>query len=111
MKQAVIEHRNRLSREKRWMQMDEKMLIMFRRSLTETSSILMYPIRTRDSYFQRKIYLRRYIHRRKEVPKTLIFAKTDSHADDIVQMVRTNSEKEMIFRRKLHIRRKSRICT
>jgi type I site-specific restriction endonuclease len=25
---------------------------------------------------------------RKEVPKTLIFAKTDSHADDIIQMVR-----------------------
>ena len=26
--------------------------------------------------------------RRKEVPKTLIFAKTDSHADDIIQIVR-----------------------
>ena len=26
---------------------------------------------------------------RKELPKTLIFAKTDSHADDIIQMVRT----------------------
>lgn len=26
--------------------------------------------------------------RRREVPKTLIFAKTDSHADDIVQIVR-----------------------
>lgn len=25
---------------------------------------------------------------RKEVPKTLIFAKTDSHADDIIQIVR-----------------------
>lgn len=26
--------------------------------------------------------------RRQEVPKTLIFAKTDSHADDIIQIVR-----------------------
>ena len=29
---------------------------------------------------------------RKEVPKTLIFAKTDSHADDIIQIV-INREK------------------
>lgn len=43
---------------------------------------------------------------RKEVPKTLIFAKTDSHADDLVQIVREEfgegndfAERSLIVRR------------
>ena len=39
--------------------------------------------------------------RRKEVPKTLIFAKTDSHADDIVQMVRDEFGEGNDFCRKI----------
>jgi type I restriction enzyme R subunit len=34
---------------------------------------------------------------RKEVPKTLIFAKTDSHADDIIQIVREVFDEENSF--------------
>ena len=39
--------------------------------------------------------------RRKEVPKTLIFAKTDSHADDIVQIVREEFGEGNEFCRKI----------
>ena len=38
---------------------------------------------------------------RKEVPKTLIFAKTDSHADDIVQIVREEFGEGNDFCRKI----------
>ena len=36
-----------------------------------------------------------------EVPKTLIFAKTDSHADDIIQIVREEFAEENRFCKKL----------
>ena len=36
-----------------------------------------------------------------EVPKTLIFAKTDSHADDIIQIVRQEFEEENRFCKKI----------
>ena len=36
----------------------------------------------------KRIYSLYYSHEEKEVPKTLIFAKTDSHADDIINIVR-----------------------
>lgn len=39
--------------------------------------------------------------RRKEVPKTLIFAKTDSHADDIIQIVREEFGEGNDFCRKI----------
>ncbi|PIW70704.1 MAG: restriction endonuclease subunit R, partial [Hydrogenophilales bacterium CG12_big_fil_rev_8_21_14_0_65_61_21] len=38
---------------------------------------------------------------RKEVPKTLIFAKTDSHADDIIQTVREEFDERNAFCKKL----------
>ena len=38
---------------------------------------------------------------RKEVPKTLIFAKTDSHADDIIQMVRGEFNEDNSFCKKI----------
>lgn len=39
--------------------------------------------------------------RRKEVPKTLIFAKSDSHADDIVQIIREEFAEGNNFCRKI----------
>ena len=38
---------------------------------------------------------------REEVPKTLIFAKTDSHADDIIQIVREEFGKGNEFCKKI----------
>ena len=44
-------------------------------------------IRTVIRAFRDNLFTQLFPHRR-EVPKTLIFAKTDSHADDIIQIVR-----------------------
>ena len=74
MKQ-LIEYRDRLSRAKRWQQMDEDEVV-------NPSQI-----RTVIRSFKENLFTTLFPHR-KEVPKTLIFAKTDSHADDIIQIVR-----------------------
>lgn len=102
MKQ-VIEHRNRLSREKRWMQMDEDVDYVppqLDRDIVNPSQI-----RTVIRTFKENLFMTLF-PRRKEVPKTLIFAKTDSHADDIVQMVRDEFGEGNDFAVKLHILRK-----
>ena len=84
MKQ-VIECRDRLTREKRWQQMDED--IDYRPSRLDKDIINPSQIRTVIRTFKDNLYTTLF-PRRKEVPKTLIFAKTDSHADDIIQIVR-----------------------
>lgn len=84
MKQ-LIECRNRLSREKRWKQLDEDVNYVptqLDRDIVNPSQIRMV-IRT----FRENLFTTLF-PRRKELPKTLIFAKTDSHADDIIQIVR-----------------------
>lgn len=84
MKQQ-IEYRNRLSRAKRWKQMDEDMDYVS----TQLDRDVVNPsqIRTVIRTFKECLPTQLFPHRR-EVPKTLIFAKTDSHADDIIQIVR-----------------------
>ena len=84
MKQ-MIEVRSRLSREKRWKQLDEDVDYtpsQLDRDVVNPSQIRAV-IRTFRDNWQTTLF-----PRRKEVPKTLIFAKTDSHADDIIQIVR-----------------------
>lgn len=84
MKQ-LIECRNRLSREKRWKQLDEDVNYVptqLDRDIVNPSQIRMVVRTFRENLFTT------LFPRRKEVPKTLIFAKTDSHADDIIQIVR-----------------------
>ena len=84
MKQ-MIEYRNRLSREKRWKQMDED--VDYRPTQLDRDIINPSQIRTVVRSFRENLFTKLF-PRRREVPKTLIFAKTDSHADDIVQIVR-----------------------
>lgn len=84
MKQ-MIEHRDRLTREKRWAQMDED--VFYTQSQLDKNIVNPSQIRAVIRTFKEKLYTELFPHR-KEVPKTLIFAKTDSHADDIVQIVR-----------------------
>ena len=83
MKQ-VIEQRNRLTREKRWKQMDEDVDY----APTQLDRDVVNPSQIRAVIRCFKENLPQLFPRRKEVPKTLIFAKTDSHADDIIQIVR-----------------------
>ena len=84
MKQQ-IEYRDRLSRAKRWKQMDED--IDYASNQLDRDIVNPSQIRTVISSFKENLFTQLFPHRR-EVPKTLIFAKTDSHADDIIQIVR-----------------------
>lgn len=84
MKQ-MIEVRSRLSREKRWKQLDED--VDYRPSQLDRDIVNPSQIRTVIRTFKENVFTSLFL-RRKEVPKTLIFAKTDSHADDIIQIVR-----------------------
>ena len=84
MKQ-MIEHRNRLSREKRWQQLDED--LDYKPTQLDRDIVNPNQIRTVIRTFREHLFTTLF-PRRKEVPKTLIFAKTDSHADDIIQIVR-----------------------
>lgn len=97
MKQR-IEYRNRLSREKRWKEMDED--IDYVPTQLDRDIINPSQIRTVIRTFRENLYTVLFPHRR-EVPKTLIFAKSDSHADDIVQTVRTEFGEGNDFCRKI----------
>jgi type I restriction enzyme R subunit len=79
-----VEKRERLSRRKRWETQDADETY----SATQLDRNIVNPdqIRTVIRTFRDK--LPEIFPGRQEVPKTLIFAKTDSHADDIIQTAR-----------------------
>ena len=80
-----IDHRDRETRKKRWAETDEDIAYTGReldRSVVNISQIRQV-IQAMKSAVETSIF-----PGRKEVPKTLIFAKTDSHADDIIKLVR-----------------------
>ena len=83
MKQQ-IEYRDRLTRAKRWKQMDED--IDYASINLDRDVINPSQIRTVIRTIKENLPI--IFPNRQEVPKTLIFAKTDSHADDIIQIVR-----------------------
>ena len=80
----LVERREKLTRKKRWERQDEEEAY----SAKQLDRDIVNPdqIRTVIRTFRDK--LPEIFPGRKEVPKTLIFAKTDSHADDIIQTVR-----------------------
>lgn len=84
MKQQ-IEYRDRLTRAKRWKQMDED--LDYDAAGMDRDVVNPSQIRTVIRTFKENLFTQLFPHRH-EVPKTLIFAKTDSHADDIIQIVR-----------------------
>ncbi|HSW64832.1 MAG TPA: DEAD/DEAH box helicase family protein [Dissulfurispiraceae bacterium] len=82
--QQLVERRDKITRKKRWEQQDEDEAYSAQeldRDIVNTDQI-----RTVIRTFRDK--LPEIFPGRKEVPKTLIFAKSDSHADDIIQIVR-----------------------
>lgn len=83
--QQQVECRDRMSREKRWKQLDED--VDYQPSQLDKDIVNFSQIRTVIKTFKDSLKTILFPYR-KEVPKTLIFAKTDSHADDIVQIVR-----------------------
>ncbi|MCC8995937.1 MAG: DEAD/DEAH box helicase family protein [Nitrosomonas sp.] len=92
-----VEKREKLTRKKRWEMQDEDetySAIQLDRSIVNPDQI-----RTVIRTFRDK--LPEIFPGRREVPKTLIFAKTDSHADDIIQTVREEFGEGNAFCKKL----------
>ncbi len=79
-----IEKRERLTRRRRWTVQDED--TTYAANQLDRSVVNPDQIRTVVGAFRDK--LPEIFPGREEVPKTLVFAKTDSHADDIIQTVR-----------------------
>ncbi|MHB8473280.1 MAG: type I restriction endonuclease subunit R [Gammaproteobacteria bacterium] len=92
-----VEKREKLTRKKRWEQQDEDEAY----SATQLDRNIVNPdqICTVIRTFRDK--LPEIFPGRTEVPKTLIFAKTDSHADDIIQAVREEFDEGNAFCKKL----------
>ena len=79
-----VEKRERLTRRKRWEIQDED--VTYTAKELDRSVVNPDQIRTVVRTFRDK--LPEIFPGRAEVPKTLVFAKTDSHADDVIQTVR-----------------------
>lgn len=79
-----VEKRERLTRKKRWERQDEEE--QYSATQLDRDVVNADQIRTVIRTFRDK--LPKIFPGRDEVPKTLIFAKTDSHADDIIQIAR-----------------------
>ncbi len=80
-----VEKRHRLTRKRRWQQQDEDEEYNAKKldkDVVNPSQIRRI-IKTAKEAVETEIF-----SQRKEVPKTLIFAKSDSHADDIIKIVR-----------------------
>ncbi len=93
-----IEYRNRLTREKRWAQMDED--VDYKPTELDREIVNPSHIHVVVKTFKEALFTTLF-PRRKEVPKTLVFAKTDSHADDIIKVIREEFGESNDFCRKI----------
>jgi len=93
----MIERRERLSRKKRWEQLDEDVSY----TKNELDKDIVNPSQIRNIIKAFKNGLSLMFPGRNEVPKTIIFAKDDSHADDIIQIVREEFGEGNEFCRKI----------
>ncbi|MFQ5343474.1 MAG: DEAD/DEAH box helicase family protein [Anaerolineae bacterium] len=80
-----VDRRDRLTRDVRWEQLDED--LEYQASELDRQVVSESQIRTVVRAFRDKLFTEIFPGRA-EVPKTLIFAKDDSHAEDIVRIVR-----------------------
>lgn len=92
-----IDKRDRDTRKVRWEQLDED--LQYDANQLDKDVVSIDQIRTVVKTYKEK--LSTIFPGRKEVPKTLIFAKTDSHAEDIVQIVRDEFGKGNDFCKKI----------
>ena len=92
-----IEKRNKLTREKRWSQTDEDVVY----TSNKLDKDIVNPSQIRNVIRAYKDKLPEIFPNRDEVPKTLIFAKTDSHADDIIRTVRDEFDESNEFCKKV----------
>jgi type I restriction enzyme R subunit len=82
--QEFVDRREKLTRKKRWEQLDED----YAYTAKKLDKDVVNPSQIRRVIRTFKENLPEIFPGREEVPKTLIFAKNDSHADDIINIVR-----------------------
>ncbi|MCC6236788.1 MAG: DEAD/DEAH box helicase family protein [Dehalococcoidia bacterium] len=93
--------RERATRRERWEQLDEP--LQYDASALDRAVLAKDQIRTVIQTFRDRLFTEIFAGRT-EVPKTLIFAKDDSHADDIVQVVREEFGRGNEFAQKITYR-------
>lgn len=96
-KGEYVDRREKLTRRKRWEQLDEDLTY----SAKKLDDEVVNPSQIRAIIRTFKEKLPEIFPHRDEVPKTLIFAKTDSHADDIIQIVREEFNEGNAFCKKV----------
>ena len=95
--EQLVEKRERQTRARRWEVQDERAdytVAQLDRSVVNPDQIRTVVRAFRDNW-------RNIFPGREELPKTLVFAKTDSHADDIIQTVRQEFGEGNAFCRKI----------
>lgn len=99
-----VDRRDKLTRKKRWQREDED--TVYKRN--DLDKKVVNPSQIRNIIREYKAALKRDIFPNRmdekgeyEVPKTLIFAKTDSHADDIIKIVREEFDEGNDFCKKV----------
>jgi type I restriction enzyme R subunit len=80
-----VDKRDRKTRKKRWEQLDDA--LSYEASQLDRDVVAVDQIRTVLTAFRDRLFVDLFPGRA-DVPKTLIFAKDDAHADDIVQICR-----------------------
>jgi type I restriction enzyme R subunit len=93
-----IDIRDKLSRKTRWEQLDDD--LEYQADQLDRNVVAPDQIRTVVKTFKEKL-LTEIFPGREEVPKTLIFAKDDSHAEDIVHIIREEFGKGNEFCKKI----------
>lgn len=93
-----IDKRDRETRKVRWERLDEDFTYGARQ--LDRDVVSKDQIRTVIKTFKEKLFIEIFPGR-KDVPKTLVFAKDDSHAEDIVQILREEFGKGNDFAQKI----------
>ena len=96
-----VDRRDRLTRRLRWEQLEED--LTYAPSQLDRDVVAEDQIRTVIRTFKDQLFKQIFPSRR-DVPKTIIFAKDDSHADDIVRVVREEFGKGNDFCQKITYR-------
>lgn len=99
-----IDRRNKLTRKKRWQQEDED--TAYKKNDLDKKVVNPSQIRNIIRAYKRALKTEIYPNRVDkdgdyEVPKTLVFAKTDSHADDIIKIIREEFDEGNEFCKKV----------
>lgn len=93
-----VDKRDRLTRKLRWEELDEP--LEYRPNELDRSVVAPDQIRTVMKAFRDRLFTEIFPGR-SEVPKTLVFAKDDSHAEDIVHIIREEFAKGNDFCKKI----------